>query len=95
MFTVSSCWSLVSILACHLGGAAGVALYRSLIWFILPTMGQPSNRAVVTVKDNSAKKVFVHTVSINKDKIVEVGLLQSKSNPVLTSFCFRQRNQQS
>ena len=63
-----------------------MALYRSLIWLILPTVGQPSNRAVVTVKDNSAKKVFVHTVSINKDKIVEVELLQCNSNSVLKGF---------
>ena len=69
---MSSCWSLVSVLACHLGGAVGVALYRSLVWLRAPAAGQPSTRGAVTVTDNSAKKVFVHTVSINKDKIIEV-----------------------
>ena len=47
----------------------GVALYRSLVW--ISSVAQPSRRAV-TVTDNSTKKVFVHTVSINKDKIIEV-----------------------
>ena len=53
----------------------GVALYKSLIWLSVPAVAQPSPRGAVTVTDNSAKKVFVHTVSINKDKIIEVGLL--------------------
>ena len=60
------------MLACHLGGVAGVALYRSLVWLGVPAAGQPSTRGAATVTDNSAKKVFVHTVSINKDKIIEV-----------------------
>ena len=29
VFTESSCWSFLSIAACHVGGAAGVVLYRS------------------------------------------------------------------
>ena len=50
-----------------------MGLYRSLVWLRVPAGGQPSTRGVMTVTDNSAKKVFVHTVSINKDKIIEVG----------------------
>ena len=49
-----------------------MALYRSLVWLGVPAAGQPSTRGAATVTDNSAKKVFVHTVSINKDKIIEV-----------------------
>ena len=64
----------------------GVALYRSLVWLRAPAAGQP--RGAATVTDNSAKKVFVHTVSINKDKIIEVKQLPETFFPFLLSKFF-------
>ena len=67
VITISGFWSFVSIVACHLGGVVGVMLYRSVIWF-----SSREDRACLpsqTADTTTPKKVFIHTVTLNKDKI--------------------------
>ena len=67
VITISGYWSFVSIVACHLGGVAGVMLYRSIIWF--SSRGERACQPSQTADSTTPKKVFIHTVTLNKDKI--------------------------
>ena len=76
VITISGYWSFVSIVACHMGGVGGVMLYRSIIWF---TRKEDRTRLSSKAADSATpKKVFIHTVTLNKDKI---------SNEVRTKKC--------